>query len=68
MLLGSYGAACDMWSMGVIAYMMLSGAPPFWGSSDTQVQTHKCILVVTANDTSDYHSNNCCHSASLDVQ
>jgi serine/threonine protein kinase len=41
-LLGSYGAACDMWSMGVISYMMLSGAPPFWGSSDTQVHVAHC--------------------------
>lgn len=25
-----------MWSMGVIAYMMVSGAPPFWGNGDAQ--------------------------------
>lgn len=36
-LQGSYGPKCDMWSMGVIAYMMVSGAPPFWGNGDAQV-------------------------------
>lgn len=36
-LQGSYGSKCDMWSMGVIAYMMVSGAPPFWGNGDAQV-------------------------------
>ncbi|CAM9740853.1 unnamed protein product [Scytosiphon promiscuus] len=37
-LQGSYGPKCDMWSMGVIAYMMVSGAPPFWGNGDAQVR------------------------------
>ncbi|CAM9591447.1 unnamed protein product [Discosporangium mesarthrocarpum] len=37
-LMGSYGPKCDMWSMGVIAYMMVSGAPPFWGNGDSQVR------------------------------
>ena len=36
-LQGSYGPKCDMWSMGVISYMMVSGAPPFWGNGDAQV-------------------------------
>ncbi|CAM9562843.1 unnamed protein product, partial [Laminaria digitata] len=37
-LQGSYGPKCDMWSMGVISYMMVSGAPPFWGNGDAQVR------------------------------
>jgi calcium-dependent protein kinase len=37
-LLGCYTSKCDLWSMGVITYMMLSGAPPFWGSTDQQVR------------------------------
>eukprot|EP00916_Digyalum_oweni_P006254 GHVL01010808.1.p1 GENE.GHVL01010808.1~~GHVL01010808.1.p1 ORF type:complete len:236 (+),score=27.34 GHVL01010808.1:427-1134(+) len=31
-LSGSYTNACDMWSLGVIVYMLLSGHPPFYGN------------------------------------
>lgn len=27
---GAYSEKCDMWSLGVIAYIMLSGARPYW--------------------------------------
>jgi calcium-dependent protein kinase len=36
-LLGNYTEKCDMWSIGVILFIMLSGKPPFFGSSDTEI-------------------------------
>jgi calcium-dependent protein kinase len=32
-----YDAKCDVWSIGVIAYMLLSGVPPFDGDSDRAI-------------------------------
>lgn len=36
-LLGSYGKAADIWSVGVIAFVLLSGRTPFEGEDDLQI-------------------------------
>lgn len=37
-LLGGYNSQCDMWSLGVLTYMLISGEPPFYGSEDEMVE------------------------------
>lgn len=34
---GSYDRSCDLWSVGVIAFVMLCGRPPFNGNDDDKV-------------------------------
>lgn len=36
-LSGEYDEKCDMWSAGVIAFILLSGQPPFQGRNDTEI-------------------------------
>ena len=36
-LRGRYDRTCDLWSVGVVAYILLTGYPPFNGSADSEV-------------------------------
>lgn len=34
---GSYSEKCDIWSVGIVLYILLSGKPPFTGANDAEI-------------------------------
>lgn len=40
-LMGSYDEKCDLWSIGIILYILLCGNPPFNGSDDQIIKKVK---------------------------
>lgn len=37
-----YDSQCDMWSIGIITYILLSGKPAFFGSNDEEIKKAVC--------------------------
>lgn len=43
-ILGTYNEKCDVWSAGVILYIMLCGRPPFFGKTSSEI-TQKILQI-----------------------
>lgn len=44
-----YDYACDMWSMGVVLYVLIDGFPPFDGHNNSEIQKRTCTGMVKFN-------------------
>ena len=56
---GEYNEKCDIWSIGVISFMLLTSQPPFYGNTDSKIMAkimkgelklHKFILSEESKD------------------
>ena len=49
-LRSKYDEKCDIWSIGVMTYMLLSGSPPFDGSNELEIikSVKQCNLNINA--------------------
>jgi calcium-dependent protein kinase len=49
-ILKNYDEKCDIWSLGVILYMLMFGKPPFTGETEIEVMENilkKDVLITT---------------------
>ncbi len=58
-----YGVEADMWSLGVMLYILLSGLPPFWGDKEEDI--FRMVLKVRSPDM--LHDCACNHFCTLTV-
>ena len=56
-LKGKYNEKCDLWSIGVMTYMLLSGKPPFFGTNKQilkSIEEGKWSFTLDFKQVSDY--------------